>query len=80
MPNITLVINEELKRQMKKHSSIKWSSVVRNIIEQKLRDFAEADRIAKKGRFSIKDWNKISQKITKAVAKHAEALLNESNR
>lgn len=80
MPNITLVINEELKKQMEKHSSIKWSSVVRNIIEQKLKDFAEADDMARKSRFSIKDWSKISQKLSKASARHAEALLHESNR
>lgn len=80
MPNITLVITEELKKQMKKHPSIKWSSAVRNIIEQKLKGFAEADSIAKKSRFSVKDWSKISQKLSKATAKHAEALLYESNR
>jgi len=79
MPNLTLVITDELKKQMDKHSSIKWSSAVRNIIEQKLRDFAEAESIAKRGRLSAKDWDKISQKISKAVARHAEALLNESN-
>ncbi len=79
MTNITLAITAELKKQMEKHSSIKWSSVIRNIIEQKLKDFAEADNIARKSRFSVKDWNKINQKISKSAAKHAEALLHESN-
>lgn len=79
MSNITLAITAELKKQMEKHSSIKWSSVIRNIIEQKLKDFAEADSIAKKSHFSVRDWNKISQKVSKIAAKHAEALLHESN-
>lgn len=79
MPNMTLAISEELKREMKKHSSVKWSVAVRNIIVQKLMDFAEADKLAKKGKFSMKDWKLISQKISKNAAKHAEALLSESN-
>jgi len=33
---------------MEKHSSVKWSSAVRSVIERKLADFEEADRIAKK--------------------------------
>lgn len=80
MPNITLVISEELKIEMEKHSSVKWSAAVRNIIEQKLRDFTDAEKLAKNSRFSLKDWKLISQKIAKNAGKHAEALLNESNR
>ena len=48
MPNVTLVISEELKSEMEKHLLVKWSSAVRNIIEQKMADFAEAEKIAKK--------------------------------
>lgn len=66
--------------QMDKHSSVKWSAAVRNIIEQKLRDFVEAERLAKNSRFSLKDWKLIGKKISKNAANHAEALLNESNR
>ena len=79
MKNITLVISDELKTEMEKHSSVKWSSAVRNIIEQKIADFYEAERIAKKSRFSWKDWKVIEKKVSKAAARHAEALLNESN-
>jgi hypothetical protein len=79
MPNITLAISEELKNEMEKHSSVKWSSAVRNIIEQKLTDFAEAEKIAKKSKFTMKDWKLIEKKISKNLAKHAEALLNEGN-
>lgn len=79
MPNITLSISEELKKEMEKYSSIRWSSAVRNVIEQKIMDFEEAERIAKKSRFNWKAWKLISAKISKNAAKHAEALLNESN-
>jgi hypothetical protein len=79
MPNITLSISEGLKKEMEKYSSVRWSSAVRNVIEQKITDFEEAERIAKKSRLNWKAWKPISAKISKNAAKHAEALLNESN-
>ena len=79
MPNITLSINEELKKEMEKYSSVKWSSAVRNVIEQKIADFEEAESLAKKSRLNWKTWKLISTKISKNAAKHAEALLNENN-
>jgi hypothetical protein len=79
MPNITLSISKELKREMEKYSSVKWSSAVRNVIEQKIADFEEAESIAKKSRLNWKTWKLISAKISKNAAKHAEALLNENN-
>ncbi len=79
MPNITIRVSEELKEEMKKHASVKWSSAIRSIIERKLSDFDEADRIARKSRFSMKDWKLIEKKLSKKTAEHAKALLNESN-
>ncbi len=79
MPNITLSISEELKKEMEKYSSVKWSSAVRNVIEQKISDFEETESIAKKSRLNWKTWNIISAKISKNAAKHAKALLNEDN-
>jgi hypothetical protein len=79
MPNITLSVSKELKNEMERHSSVKWSSAVRSIIEQKIADFDESERIAKKSRFSWKSWKLIGTRISKSAAKHAEALLNESD-
>ena len=79
MPNITLSISEELKKEMEKYSSVKWSSAVRNVIEQKIADFEEAESLAKKSRLNWKTWKLIHAKISKNAAKHAEALLNENN-
>ncbi len=79
MPNITLVISEELKKEMERHSSIKWSSAVRNILEQKLADFDELENLARKSKFTMKDWKLIEKKVSKDMAKHVKALLNENN-
>ena len=79
MPNITLVISEELKRAMKQHPSVKWSNAVRNIIEQKLEDFREAESLAKKSKFNWKDWKLINVNISKSAARHAKALVHETD-
>ena len=79
MPNITLVISRELKTEMKRHPAVKWSNAVRNVIEQKLADFREAESIAKRSKFNWRDWKLINEKISKSAAKHAKALLHESN-
>jgi len=80
MPNITLSVDEKMKAEMDKHPSVKWSAAVRSVIAQKLFDFAESERIAKKCNLTMKDFEEIGKKISKAAGKHAEALLNESYR
>lgn len=79
MPNLTLVISEELKLEMERHPSIKWSSAVRNIIEQKLAEFGEVEEIARKSKLTWKHWKPIEKQIAKRAAEHAKALLNETN-
>ncbi|MFH0715123.1 MAG: hypothetical protein V1847_05255 [Candidatus Diapherotrites archaeon] len=80
MPNLTLAIDKETKQKMKQHPSIRWSQVVRSIIEKKLEDFEEAERLAQKSKLTMADFEEISQKIDKASARHALRLLHESNR
>ena len=79
MVNLTLSIPAETKARMDKHKYIKWSSAVRTIIERKLSDFEEAERIAKKSNLTMKDFDDISKKIDSAMAKHAEELLHGNN-
>ncbi|MBU0635422.1 hypothetical protein KKE06_00145 [Candidatus Micrarchaeota archaeon] len=79
MPNITLSISEETKRKMKKHPEVRWSNAVRVIIERKIKDFEIADTLAQKSRLTEKEVKLLSAKVNKAMAKHAKALLNESN-
>ncbi len=80
MPNITLSITEQLKKRIETYSSIKWSNVVRSVIEQKLDAFEEAERIASKSKLTLKDFEPISKKIEAATVKEARALLNEIDR
>ncbi len=80
MPNLTLVIDKETRDRMKRHSSVKWSDAVRTIIEKKLEDFEEAERLAQKSKLTMADVKEISKKIEKASSRHALRLLNEGNR
>jgi len=79
MVNVTLSIPAQTKARMDKHTEIKWSNAIRTIIERKLNDFEEAERIAKKSNLKMSDFDEISKKIDVAMAKHAEALLNGNN-
>ena len=45
MTNITLSIEDEVYKRMKKHSEIKWSEFVRKAIKQRLEEF---DKIGKR--------------------------------
>ena len=79
MVNLTLSIPVETKVRMDKHKHIKWSSAIRSLIEHKLDDFEEAERLAKKLDLSEEDLKPIMRKIDNDLRKHSEALLNESN-
>ncbi len=79
MPNITLSITEETKKKMAEHPHVKWSNVVRSIIEKKLADFEEAERLAKKSKLTMDDFRVIGKKIDSASRRHALRLLHESN-
>ncbi|MEK6853045.1 MAG: hypothetical protein AABX59_04145 [Nanoarchaeota archaeon] len=67
MPNMTLSIPEELHKRMKRHNEIKWSSLVRNIIKERLEDLERAERIASKSKFTESDAFEISEKIKGAT-------------
>lgn len=76
---MTLVINDEMREQMKKHPEVRWSNAVRVIIEKKLRDFEIAEKLAQKSKLTEKDVEMLSSKVNNSMGKHAKVLLNESS-
>jgi hypothetical protein len=80
MANLTLYIPDRVKRMMNRHPNVRWSRAIRSIIEQKLTDFEEAERLAKKSGLTAADAARIARKIDAALGRHAKALLNESRR
>ena len=75
MANVTLFVPDGLKARMKKHREIKWSNAVRTVIEQKLDDFEEAEKLASKSRLSEEDAKKLAQDADDALGRHAKKLL-----
>lgn len=79
MANITLSIEDDTKARMERHRHIKWSSAVRSIIESKLDDLEEVERLARKSKFTKRDASELTKKINAAIRKHVKVLMNESN-
>ncbi len=80
MPNITISVTKETKHKMKEHPEIRWSGAIRAIIEKKLKDFREAEKLAQKSTLTEKDVEVLSGRVAEGRAKHAKRLLHESNR
>jgi len=79
MVNITLSIPPEVKARMDRHKDIKWSNSIRVLIEQKLDDFEEADKLARKLDLTESDIKPILDKVNADIRKHSEALINASH-
>ena len=79
MANITLFVSDELKEQMNLHKNVRWSRTIREIIEESLADFKEAERLARKSRLTPADVELLSSKVDRSMARHAEGLLHEDS-
>mgnify|MGYP001596866382 CR=1 FL=1 len=69
MPNITLSIPEDLHKKMKKRNEIRWSSIIRNILRERVEDLEKADKLASKSKLTEKDVFEISEKIKESAWK-----------
>jgi len=67
MPNLTLSISEELHKKMKKHSEMRWSEVVRKMLEQRIDDLEMLNKLTSRSRLTSQDVEAISGKINKEV-------------
>jgi len=67
MPNLTLAIPEQLHERMKQHSEIRWSEVVRIIIQKKIEDLEMLEKIAQKSKLTQEDVDEIAHKINREV-------------
>ena len=68
MTNITLSVPDELLKRMKKFDEIKWSAIVRKIIEQKVRDLEMLEKITSKSRLTKEDAEEINKEIKRAAS------------
>ena len=69
MGNITLAIPEDIHKEMKQFSEVRWSEVARKAFAEKLESLKLAESLAKKSKLTKKDVEDFSKKIKAAAAK-----------
>lgn len=63
MGNITLAIPEDVHKEMKKFTDIRWSEVARRAIVEKVDTLKLADKLASKSKLTKKDVEEFTRKI-----------------
>ena len=69
MGNMTLSIPDEVQKEMKRYSEVKWSEVARKAIQERLETLQLAEKLAKKSKLTAKDVKDFSRKITSPATK-----------
>ncbi|MEK6916123.1 MAG: hypothetical protein AABW92_00100 [Nanoarchaeota archaeon] len=69
MTNMTLSMPENISREMKQFSEVKWSEVARKAIIEKLETLKLAEKLASKSKLSMKDVQEFSNKIKSSSTK-----------
>ncbi len=69
MANITLAIPDSSNKKLKTHSEIRWSEVIRRILQKRVEDLELMDKIVSKSKLTKKDIEEIAEKIDSGVAK-----------
>lgn len=67
--NMTMSVDKELRKRMRRHPEIRWTHVVRQAIEEKLDQLETLERIASKSRLTVKDAVEIGRKINRGLAR-----------
>lgn len=69
MANITLSVPEDVHKEMKQFSEIKWSEVARKAIVDKIETLKMADKLASKSKLTEKDVSEFSRKLKSNASK-----------
>ncbi|MFP4115810.1 MAG: hypothetical protein ACLFTQ_01195 [Candidatus Aenigmatarchaeota archaeon] len=69
MPNITLSVDEDLKKMMEEHKEINWSQVARKSIKEEIEDLEVMEKITSRSELTEKEVEEISDQVNRKVAK-----------
>lgn len=69
MTNMTLSMPEDISREMKQFSEVRWSEVARKAIIEKLETLKLAEKLANKSKLTEKDVEEFSKTIKSSAAK-----------
>ena len=65
--NLTVTVEDDLWNEMKKHSEIRWSAVMKEAAKEKLQALAVLKKLVAKTSMSEKEIEKIALKLGKRV-------------
>lgn len=65
--NLTVTVEDDLWNEMKKHSEIRWSAVMKEAAKEKLEALAVLKRLMSKTSMNEKDIEKFALKLGKHV-------------
>lgn len=68
MANITLAIPDELHSKIKVHNEIRWSEIVRNILQRKIEQFELLEKLTSRSKLTEEDVEEIGKKIKRGIA------------
>ena len=69
MANITLTIPNTLHEKIRSHGEIRWSEVIRQLLQKKIEQLELMNQIVNKSKLTQKDVDELSEKIDSNVAK-----------
>lgn len=69
MTNMTLSLPEQVHKEMKHYSEVRWSEVARKAIIEKLETLHLADKLAQKSKLTEQDVAEFSKKLKAAATK-----------
>jgi hypothetical protein len=69
MGNITLSVPDNIHKQMKHFSEVRWSEVARKAILEKLELLQLAEKLAKKSKLTEEDVKKFNKKVKTSATK-----------
>ena len=69
MGNITLSVPDNIRKQMKHFSEVRWSEVARKAIIERLEILQLAEKLAQKSKLTEKDIEKFNKKIKSLSSK-----------
>ena len=70
MVNVTLVVSEDLKKELSRFDEVNWSAVIRKSLRNHLRKLQIAEAIANKSKLTKKDVMEIDKMIKKGIAEN----------
>ena len=71
MPNVTVSVDDSLKKQMDDHPEINWSEVARQAIREKIRDLEVMEELVEGSELTEEDVDELAAQIDRRATEQA---------